>query len=151
VSWVVLKALRFSGVTVPAIKINGRRVQGSREIARELERIKPDPPPFPADPDLRAAVEAAERFGDEELQHPIRHILLRSQLKNAAPLGSYLEGAKIGMPHGRAAKTAGPFIALDGRSHEASDENVRRDISILPGLLARVDDWIARECWTADS
>jgi glutathione S-transferase len=39
--------------------------------------------------------------------------------------------------------TAGPFIALDGRANEASDVNVRDDISILPGLLQRVDDWIA--------
>ena len=36
VSWGILKALRFPGVTVPAIKIDGRRVQGSREITREL-------------------------------------------------------------------------------------------------------------------
>ena len=28
VSWAVLKTLRFPGVTVPAIKIDGRRVQG---------------------------------------------------------------------------------------------------------------------------
>jgi glutathione S-transferase len=143
VSWVVLKTLRFPGVTVPAIKIDGRKVQGSREISRELERIKPDPPLFPSDPDHRAAVEEAERFGDEELQHPIRQILLRSWRKNTSPLGSYLEGARIGMPHGLAAKTAGPFIALDGRANGASEENVRRDISILAGLLARVDDWIA--------
>jgi glutathione S-transferase len=143
VSWAVLKTLRFPGVTVPAIKIDGRRVQGSREIARELERIKPDPPLFPADPDQRAAVEEAERFGDEELQHPIRQILLRSWRKNTTPLASYLEGAKIGLPHGLAANTAGPFITLDGRSHQASDENVRRDIELLPGLLSRIDNWIA--------
>ena len=128
---------------MPAIKIDGRRIQGSREIARELERIKPDPPLFPADTDLRTAVAEAERFGDEELQHPIRQILLRSWRKNTSPLGSYLEGARIGIPHGLAAKTAGPFIALDGRANGASEENVRRDISILAGLVARVDDWIA--------
>lgn len=38
---------------------------------------------------------------------------------------------------------AGPFIALDARSHEANDDNVRRDISLLPGMLQRIDDWIA--------
>ena len=60
---------------MPALKIDGRKVQGSREIARALERLQPEPPLFPADPEQRAAVEEAERFGDEELQHPIRQIL----------------------------------------------------------------------------
>ena len=78
VSWVVLRALRFPGVRVPAIKIDGRRVQGSIEITRELERIEPQPPLFPADPDRRSAVEEAERFGDEELQNTIRQIFLWS-------------------------------------------------------------------------
>ena len=60
---------------MPALKIDGDKVQGSRQIARELERLRPEPPLFPADPEKRAAVEEAERFGDEELQHPIRQML----------------------------------------------------------------------------
>ena len=40
----MLKAARFPGITVPALKLDGRRIQGSREIARELDRIQPDPP-----------------------------------------------------------------------------------------------------------
>jgi glutathione S-transferase len=142
-SWVVLRALRFPGVRVPAIKIDGRRVQGSREITRELERIVPEPPLFPADPDRRAAVEEAERFADEDLQQSIRQILLWMLRKDTAPFASYAEGAKIGVPIGLAVKTAGPFVALDARSVEAGDANVRRDISTLPGMLQRIDDWIA--------
>jgi SAM-dependent methyltransferase/glutathione S-transferase len=86
-SWAVLRALRFPGVRVPAIKIDGRRVQGSREITRELERVKPQPPLFPADPDRRAAVEEAERFGDEDLQQTVRQILLRSAPAQPPPRG----------------------------------------------------------------
>jgi glutathione S-transferase len=142
-SWVVLRGLRFPRRTVPAMKIDRRRIQGSCEIARELERIRPEPPLFPADPEHRAAVEEAERFGDEDLQQRIREILLRSWRKNTAPLRSYLEGARIGMPHGLAVKTAGPFVALDARAREANDANVRRDLSILPAMLQRIDDWIA--------
>lgn len=142
-SWVVLKALRFPRVTVPAVKIDGRRVQGSLEITRELERIEPAPPLFPADAELRAKVEEAESFGDEELQQGIRRPLLWMFRRNTPALRSYLEGAKIGLPHGLGVKMAGPFIALDARSHEATDAHVRRDISLLAGMLQRVDDWIA--------
>ena len=38
---------------------------------------------------------------------------------------------------------AGPFIALDARSHEATGDHVPRDISLLPGMLQRIDNWIA--------
>jgi glutathione S-transferase len=143
VSWLVLKALRFPDVTVPAVRIDGERVQGTRAIARELERRKPEPPLFPADPDRRRAVEEAECFGDEELQQRIREIFLWSARKDHSGLVGYLEGAKIGMPHGVAGRIAGPFIAIDARSRGATDDNVRRAIAALPGMLQRIDDWIA--------
>jgi glutathione S-transferase len=142
ISKVALRALGFPGNTVPAIKIDGRRVQGSRDIARELERLKPEPALFPADAEKRAAVEEAERFGDEELQHPIRQLLWWSIKQDKEPLRSYSEGAKLGIPIGLALKTASPIVALSARFNEAGDDNVRRDLSALPGLLDRVDAWI---------
>ena len=137
-----LRALGFPRNTVPAIKLDGKRVQGSREIARELERLRPEPALFPADADKRAAVEEAERFGDEELQHPIRQLLWWSIKQDKEPLRSYSEGAKLGIPIGLALKTAAPIVALSAHFNEASDENVRRDLASLPGLLNRVDAWI---------
>lgn len=135
----VLRAVGFPGVTVPALKIDGDKVQGSRQIARELDRIQPEPPLLPADPEKRAAVEEAERFGDEELQHPIRQILWWGMKKNRAPLRSYSEGARIGMPIGLAVKTAAPIVALSARFNEASDENARQALAALPPLLDKVD------------
>lgn len=143
VSWVVLRALRFPDRTVPAAKIDGERVQGTRAIARELERRKPEPPLFPADAERRRAVEEAERFGDEELQQRVREIFLWSARKDRSGLIGYLEGGRIGMPHRLAARTAGPFIALDARARGATDDNVRRAIAGLPEMLQRIDDWIA--------
>jgi glutathione S-transferase len=142
VSWVVLKAFRFPDKTVPAAKIDGERVQGTRAIARELERRQPQPPLFPSDPERRRVVEEAERFGDEELQQKVREIFLWSVRKDRSGLVGYLEGGKVGMPHGIAARTAGPFIALDARSRGAVDDNVRQAIAALPGMLQRIDDWI---------
>src|SRR5687767_7058376 len=71
---VLVRAVGFRGYTVPALKLEGRRLQHSLEISRELERIKPDPPLFPADPELRAKVEEAERWGEAELQPVPRRI-----------------------------------------------------------------------------
>ena len=139
----ILRILGFPGKTVPALKIDGREVQGSRPIARELERLQPQPALFPEDPELRAAVEEAERFGDEELQHPIRQISWWSIKKDSSSLRSYSEGAKLGIPIGLAVKTAAPIVALAARTNEATDENVRRDLAALPGFLDKIDAWIA--------
>jgi glutathione S-transferase len=142
VSWAVVKAFRFPDVTVPAATIDGRRVQGTRTVARELERLKPEPPLFPRDPERRRVVEDAERFGDEELQQKVREIFLWSARKDSSGLVGYLKGAKIGMPHRVAERTAGPFIALDARSRGATDDNVRSAVAAFPGMLQRIDDWI---------
>jgi len=139
----VVRAAGFPGVTVPALKIDGAKVQGSRQIARELERLRPEPPLFPADPELRAKVEEAERYGDEQMQHPIRQISWWSLKQDGKPLRSYSEGAKLGIPIGLAVKTAAPVIALSARFNQASDENVRAAVAAIPAMLDRVDAWIA--------
>src|SRR4051794_30149775 len=54
--------------TVPALKMDGDRVKTNRAIARHLERVCPEPPLFPADPERRRAVEEAEAWGDEVFQ-----------------------------------------------------------------------------------
>jgi glutathione S-transferase len=143
ISKLALRAFGFPGITVPALKIDGSRVQGSRQIARELDRLRPEPPLFPADPAQRAAVEEAERFGDEELQAPIRRLLWWGFKRDKQPMRSYSEGAKLGIPIDLAIATGGPLIALSARFNEADDEHVRRDLAALPGMLQRIDDWIA--------
>lgn len=142
ISKVVLRAVGFSGITVPALKVDGDKVQGSRQIARELERLRPEPPLFPADPERRSAVEEAERFGDEELQHPVRQILWWGIKKDKEPLRSYSEGARLGAPLGLLMKTAAPIVALAARFNEASDENARQALAALPPMLDRIDAWI---------
>lgn len=138
----VLRAVGFPGITVPALKIDGDKVQGSRQIARELDRLRPEPPLFPADPEKRAAVEEAERFGDEELQHPVRQVLWWGMRKDRAPLRSYSEGAKLGAPIGLLVKTAAPIVALSAHFNEAGDENARKAVAALPAMLDKIDAWI---------
>jgi glutathione S-transferase len=138
----VLRAMRFPSNTVPALKLDGDRVQGSREIARELERIKPDPPLFPSDPDQRAKVEEAETWGDS-FQHNPRQLSWWAFRRDRSPLASYSEGARLGIPVGLAVKTGGPLVAAAAKLNEATDENVRADLAALPGHLDRIDGWIA--------
>lgn len=140
----VLRAVGFSGITVPALKIEGNKIQGSRQIARELERLRPEPPLLPADPEQRTPVEEAERFGDEELQHPIRQLLWWGFKHDRHPMASYSEGARLGVPIGLAVKTGGPLVALSARFNEASDENARAALAKLPALLDRVDAYVER-------
>ena len=72
-----LRLVGFRGGTVPALKLDGRRVQGSRAIARALEAVRPDPPLFPTD-------ETVERWADEELQMVPRRIVRWGLTRDAA-------------------------------------------------------------------
>jgi glutathione S-transferase len=138
-----LRALRFPSNTVPSLAIGGVKITGSRAIARELDRIRPEPPLFPSDPERRAAVEAAEAWGEEVLQDPVRRILWNALKRDRSPLRSYAEGAKLGVPIGLAVRTAAPIVAAENRIHGADDETVRADLRAFPGWLQQVDDWIA--------
>ena len=63
-----VRLLGFPGATVPALRIDGRRVQGSLEISRFLDSFVASRPLFPAEPEARRAVEEAERWGEQTLQ-----------------------------------------------------------------------------------
>lgn len=138
----VLKALGFPSVTVPALKLDGRRFQGSIEIARALDSYAPDAPLLlPIGPE-RAAIEEAEFLGESELQHPIRQILWWLLKRDRDAMRSYVEGSKIGLPTGLAIKTGGPLVAASVHFNQADDENVQTAIAALPGLLDRLDEFV---------
>ncbi len=138
-----LRLAGFPGTTVPALKMDRQRVQGSRDITRVLDRLRPDPPLLPTDPERRAEVERAEAWADETLQGVARRILWNAFRRDRAPMVSYSEGARLGVPIGLAVKTAQPSVALSARLTDASDNNVRADLAALPGTLERIDNWIS--------
>jgi glutathione S-transferase len=140
---IVRRAMGLPQNTVPVLAIDGRRVQGSRAISRELEQMRPEPPLFPRDPARLSAVEEAERWGEEELQHPIRQISLWAMRANRAPIQSYMQGSVMGVPTGIAARLAPRFIAAGVRVNEANDEAVRANLAALDSMLGRVEEWIA--------
>ena len=138
----LLRVMRFPRGTVPALRLDGTRVQGSREISAALDSLKPDPPLFPRDPEQRAAVTEAERWGDEVYQSVPRRLIWASLRRDRSTVASYLEGAKLGLPVRVAALTSPPIISAAVRLNHATDEAIRRDLANLPGLLDHVDGLI---------
>jgi glutathione S-transferase len=151
ISRAMLKAMRFPSNTVPSLSIEGRKLTGSREIARELDRIRAEPPLYPSDREERVAVEEAERWGEEVVQPAVRRILWNALQRDHGPLRSYAAGARLGVPIGLAVRTAAPIIAAEKRINRAYDEAVRSDLAAMPGWLQRIDDWIAEGVLGGDS
>lgn len=139
----LLRGLGFPRATVPALKLDGRRIQGSRAIARELDELQPEPPLFPSEPGPRRAVREAERWGDEVLQPIPRRLVWWALRHDPSSLASFAEGARLGVPTGLALKTSPPVIWAAARYNRASDEAVRGDLAGLARALDRVDELIA--------
>jgi glutathione S-transferase len=137
-----LRAAGFRGGTVPAVKLDGRRIQGSLRISRALEQARPDVAPlFPAG--RRRAVEDAEAWGERELQ-PVPRRLFRWAALHNAPLRRWLAGDVLHLPAPRlAAAGYGPLARLFAGMAGASDTQVEADLAELPGKLDRVDELIA--------
>ncbi|MBA2440589.1 MAG: glutathione S-transferase [Thermoleophilaceae bacterium] len=136
----VLRAMGFPGPTVPAVKIDGRRVQTTRSLARVLDELRPDPPLFPSDPALRTKVEEAERWGDEVLQGVPRRLSFSSPMRrNKSDFAEFFEGPLLGLPPSVAVACAGPLFAAGARVNKATDDAVRGDLAALPGMLGHVD------------
>jgi glutathione S-transferase len=138
-----LKMLGFDGKTVPAMKADGRKVQGTRAISRALDEIKSEPKLLPS-----GAVKEAERWGDEELQPIPRRLawwalvhLPGRERTEAAKLS--LQGYRLGLPVGIAARTVGPIAKVSAGYNHSTDENVQRDLQAIPGAIDRVDALIA--------
>ncbi|MDQ3934851.1 MAG: glutathione S-transferase N-terminal domain-containing protein [Actinomycetota bacterium] len=125
----------FPGARVPALKIDGRKVQGSLSISRALEELRPDPPLLPT-----PAVEEAEAWGEAVLQ-PVTGRIFHWALGRDPELREWL-ARESGVPAARAlARITGPVARAFDRS--ATDEAIQRDLAELPGMLDHVDELIA--------
>jgi glutathione S-transferase len=141
----MLWALGFRGPTVPAIRlVDGRRVQGSLAIAQALEQIAPSPPLYPAQPNARAAVSDAERWGEAVLQ-PIPRRLIRWGLRHRLRQRQWLADVASPLPAPRVAgMLITPIVPVFARLAGANAAQVRHDLDRLPDHLDEVDRLIAR-------
>jgi glutathione S-transferase len=136
-----LPAKGFPGRTAPAVLLDGRPVQTNRAIARALDEVVPDPPLFPADREERWHVEAAESFGDEVLQHATRRMFLWSSVRD---LSSVTPHPAIGrMPFPRIRWLREWLMRRPFAHYGITEPVVRSDFEALPGMLDRLDEFMA--------
>ena len=85
----------------------------------------------------------AERWGDEVLQSVPRRIIDVAFLRRPAAMESYAADAKLPLPR-PLLRPALPLTArLMALKNKARDDTARADLQALPGLLDRIDAWIA--------
>ena len=139
----LLRFAGFEGFTVPALELDGRKVQGSRRIARLLDEVSAERPLFPADPELRARVEEAERWGDQSFQ-PVPRRLFRHLLLTNEDARHWMGTKVMHLPAPRVlAVLFMPVIRQLARKSRADDARVSDDIARLPQLLDHVDGLMA--------
>jgi glutathione S-transferase len=139
----LLPALRFPGGTVPALVIDGRRVQTNLGIARALDELRPDPPLFPGDEARRRQVEEAERWGDEVFQMIARRLVLAAAMHGPDALVDRADRGRLGPLLWRSARVRLVGTRLVGRLvFEVTPDAERRLLAELPAALDRIDGWI---------
>lgn len=144
-SRVWLRLAGFEAGTVPALRLDGDRIQGSCAIARALEAHWPEPRLYPAEPAERLRIEEIEAWGDGPLQDVARRIVLWALSRSREGVRTALEGARLQfrVPTAVARVIAQPVLRLDAALTGAHASAVRADLASLPGMLTKIDDWIA--------
>ena len=138
---VLMRRYGFRGGTVPGLKLDGRRVQGSREIARALEAAKPEPPLYPGNAKARAKVEEAESWGDRTYQ-PVPRRIFRWAVSSDSELRAAM-AKTVGLPApGLTQNLMWPVAQLYLRDEDGGEKAVRRDLTELPAHLDVVDGLI---------
>ena len=130
--------------TVPALAADGERVSTNRQIARFLDARHPDPPLFPADSEQRQAVEEVEHWANEELQMAARRIALAYVVRDPAGSSRAIGDGRMGYllyRHALTRRLIVPMIA--GFIFAAGARTEREVLAELPGMLDRIDRWIA--------
>ena len=131
--------------TVPALRRRGERVQTNRKIARWLERVRPEPPLFPADAGRRRAVEEAEAWGDETFQMAARRIALAAARRGLGGLRDRGRDGRLGplLARGERLRKANSQVAARAIFKAGGEQGEAELLAELPGMLDTIDAWIA--------
>jgi glutathione S-transferase len=128
--------------TVPALAFGQERIQTNRDIARFLERVRPRPPLFPEDPARRAAIEEAERWGDEVLQMEARRIVLAGSMHGLDAFFARGGRGRLGPLMSRSETVRVIASRVAARTFRVTAAGEQALLDGLPTMLDRVDAWI---------
>lgn len=136
---VLVRGLGVPGGTVPALRIEGTRVQGDARHRHGLGRAAPQAAVVSRRSERRRAVVEAEAWG--VLQPVPRRIIWAGLKRDRSTIGTYLEGAHTPIPVGVAERVAAPIVAaaegvIGAAEHNAADFQ----IATSTALLASMDD-----------
>lgn len=134
----VLLKVRVGSTRVPVLKLSsGEVVPGSRRIMQRLDALQPEPPLYPKD--RIAAVEEADRWGDEVLQAAARRLLWGAMRGAPGALASFQAGSKLPSLPAPIVRLAAPLILRgEEQLNQITPEIVRSDAAALPGMLAEL-------------
>jgi glutathione S-transferase len=135
----VLPLLGYPRRTVPVLRVDGRRVQGSTQIARVLEELVPEPALFPSDPTKRMKVEELEAWADTDLQDTVRTLAQWAAKQDSAALGPIAVASDIPVPPRILAAAMPVFAPVVLATIRISRDGARRSLEKLPASLDRVD------------
>ncbi len=129
--------------TVPALRFGAERVQTNRAIASFLDRVRPAPPLFPAEPERRRAVEQAQRWGDEVFQMAARRITLIGSRHGLDALRDRANDGRLGPLLARGERTRAINGEIAARMIFRANADAERELlAELPAQLDRIDAWI---------
>jgi glutathione S-transferase len=140
----LLRLWRFPHRTVPALVIDGRRVQTNIAIARALDELKPEPPLFPADATQRQRVHEAEYWADDVFQMAARRMALALNLHDKPASASDRGGSgRLGPMLWRHDRTRRLGMRMLCRFvFDVNPQTESELLARLPSQLDKIDAWI---------
>jgi glutathione S-transferase len=136
---VLVRAIGFAGDRVPAVRFeDGRRAQGTRELPRVLDELRPEPRLVPDDP---RALEA-ERWADEVLQQWARRMVASTGARDPDALAGRGTGGRLGPLLTRRGRPRRFVARLVLKAFGATKKRLEEDREHTGDILDRVDAWI---------
>ncbi len=139
-----IQRVRTGKRTVPSMVLDGEKVSGSRAILRRIDAYVPTPPLYGTTDAERMRIEAAEQWGDEDLQALVRRILWPTLARSPASLGSFSEHSKLPPIPAPVLKAMAPVVTrVEFKLNATSQDQLASEVAALPAALDTVDGWLA--------